>query len=277
MNNHLNISDVKNYCKILYLEQPKKYIMSYIELIQGFMLYVIENMVIQNDMYLLFLIKRGIDTITHCFKILLTYTRNLELTVFHCKKATCYYIEFIGQINDVSIHHSYLQLNSMDAALFVYKKTIYDIDNNYRKTHQLNKEEKEFFLKISSGITLFNNVILCLLQKEQLNYLNKKCTIHYAIDKSYTIINKLFESDDALKSEKLNLCLYFFQLLQQYDIDTIKYVSICEIFIKKIHKYSKKINTILPTLNNNLYNPICLDKIQELSALRFVNWTMNPL
>ena len=37
----------------------------------------------------------------------------------------------MGQIGEDS--HTYLQLNSKDAALFVYKKTIFELDNEYRK------------------------------------------------------------------------------------------------------------------------------------------------
>ena len=53
------------------------------------------------------------------------------MVYFHCKKAYYYYIEFIGQISDDS--HSYLQLTSKDATLFVYKKTIFEVDNMVRK------------------------------------------------------------------------------------------------------------------------------------------------
>ena len=70
------------------------------------------------------------------------YTKNLELTVHHCKKAFLYYVEFIGQIGDDN--HTFLQLNSKDATLFVYKKTIFDINNEYKKkvTYTLNETKK---------------------------------------------------------------------------------------------------------------------------------------
>ena len=184
MNNNFNISNVKNYNQNLQFK-IKKYVLSYNELINEFLLYVVENLVVQNNEYFLFLIKRGIDTISHCFKMLITYTKNLELSMFHCKKAICYYIEFIGQINDVSIHHSYLQLNSKDATLFVYKKTIYDLDNNYRKTFELTNNEKKMLLDISESITLFNNLIITLLEKESINYIKKEAIIHYTIENTF--------------------------------------------------------------------------------------------
>ena len=44
------------------------------------------------------------------------------------KQAIFYYVEFIGQIGEDS--QGFLQLNSKDAILFVYKKTIFDINND---------------------------------------------------------------------------------------------------------------------------------------------------
>ena len=270
MNNNFNISNVKNYNQNLQFK-IKKYVLSYNELINEFLLYVVENLVVQNNEYFLFLIKRGIDTISHCFKMLITYTKNLELSMFHCKKAICYYIEFIGQINDVSIHHSYLQLNSKDATLFVYKKTIYDLDNNYRKTFELTNNEKKMLLDISESITLFNNLIITLLEKESINYIKKEAIIHYTIENTFKILNKILDTEDNFK-QKVHICIFFFEIIKQYTINTVKYVKICNIFIKKVNKDFQSSNKLLTILNDNLYNPNCFSNIQELTALRFVNW-----
>ena len=66
----------------------------------------------------IFILQRGLETLKHCFKMIYMYTRNLDLTIYHCKKAFCYYVEFIGQIGDDN--HTYLQLNSkMQPYLFI--------------------------------------------------------------------------------------------------------------------------------------------------------------
>jgi len=243
------------------------------------MLFVVENMIIQDETYLLFLIRRGIETIMHCFKVMLMYTKNLNLTIFHCKKALYYYIEFIGQISDVSLHHSYLQLNSKDATLFVYKKTIYDINNAYRKTCCLTDTENKFLSEISNTITLFNDVLLYLLQTERLKYAKKESIIHFSVEKASAITNKLFtKKESKLTEKKVSLCLFFFQIIKTYYIDTIKYSNICEVFIKKLRKYSQdELINLQSRLKEKLYNPECGDKLSEMSALRFVNWLLNPL
>jgi hypothetical protein len=275
----LIISNTDNYNKDFEFSDSNTYVERYIELINEYMLYVVEHMIIQDDAYLLFLIQRGVETIMHCFKFLLMYTKNLELTMYQCKKALYYYIEFIGQISDVSLHHSYLQLNSKDATLFVYKKTIYDINNIYRKNFIQSNTDKLFLNSISNIIVLFNATLFHLLQKERLKYSKKESIIHFAIDRATSIIDKLFNKKNYFLTDiKTELCLFVFRIFQTYDIDTIKYSNICEIFIKKLRKYSEsEIPAVKILLKEKLYNNVSINKLEEMSALRYVNWILHPL
>ena len=34
--------------------------------------------------------------------------------------------------------------------------------------------------------------------------------------------------------QKVHICIFFFEIIKQYTINTVKYVKICNIFIKKI-------------------------------------------
>ena len=86
------------------------------------------------------------------------YTKNIDLTLIHCKKALYYYIEFIGQIGDES--HSYLQLNSKDAMLFIYKKTIFEINSEHRAHFELDENEKHFMERFTKVNTIANELLL---------------------------------------------------------------------------------------------------------------------
>ena len=130
--------------------------------------------------------------LSHIFNTIFLYTKNANLCEHYCYKASHYYIEFIGQISEDS--HSFLQLNSKDATLFVYKKTIYDINNVYRKNFALDNKEQQFLNSISNIMMLFNATLFHLLQKERLKYEKKESIIHFAVDKSASIIDKLFNS-----------------------------------------------------------------------------------
>jgi hypothetical protein len=271
MNSKLNINDTKNYFKHFNTD-VKLYLSKYIEIINEYLVNVIENMIIQDEIYFMFLIKRGIQTLNHCFHFLLTYTKNIDLTIYHCKKAIYYYVEFIGQISDISISHSYLQLNSKDATLFVYKKTIYDINNIYRKNMDVTTKDTKIINELSSSVELFNNILIYLLQKEKLKYNKKEALIHYSIEKSLHLIYLLFSHEKQENIiNKNKICLFVFQILQTHKISNQKYINICDIFIKKIHK-NNKLTEFKSGISNKLNDSKCAHNLNTLSALRFVNW-----
>ena len=68
-----------------------------------------------------------------------------------------FYVEFIGQIGDDN--NSYLQLNSKrDATFFVYKKTIFELNNEYRKQFVLSETEKQKFKYIDIYTRVLNEI-----------------------------------------------------------------------------------------------------------------------
>uniref|UniRef100_A0A6C0CS46 Uncharacterized protein n=1 Tax=viral metagenome TaxID=1070528 RepID=A0A6C0CS46_9ZZZZ len=106
----------------------------YVNLISEFTSQAQTSIAISNLEYYKYVIIKGIETITHVFRMLLLYTKNIELSYYNCKKALYYYIEFIGQIGEDN--HEFLKLTSKDASLFVYKKTIFSIQNSFRKEYK---------------------------------------------------------------------------------------------------------------------------------------------
>ena len=61
MSDKLIISNVENYNKTFEFSEIKPYIFRYMEIINEYMMYVVEHMIIQDDTYLLFLIRRGVN------------------------------------------------------------------------------------------------------------------------------------------------------------------------------------------------------------------------
>lgn len=109
--------DILNKYKILVLE---------------YLQFILENMNCKSDEIYKYIILRGLTTITHVFQLTLLQTKNLNLSYFHSQKAFYYYVEFIGQITGEQ--NTFLQLTSKDAVMFVYKKTIFEIHGDYRKS-----------------------------------------------------------------------------------------------------------------------------------------------
>jgi len=107
--------------------------------------------------YYKYIITNGVNCINNIFIILLLYTNNIELVLFHTQKSFIYYIEFITQIGDEN--NNFLQLNSKDATLFVYKKTIFEINNDIRKDFSIKKDNIEILDNINNYILLSKRII----------------------------------------------------------------------------------------------------------------------
>ena len=125
---NFNLSDRKNYNKN-FKKNLTFYVREYVVLMKEFIEYF-DKYIEYNNYKKYYIVYKGLQSIKHIFLMVLLYTKNLSLTLYHCKKSFLYYVEFISQIGDEG--NSYLQLNSKDAILFIYKKSIFELNNDYR-------------------------------------------------------------------------------------------------------------------------------------------------
>ena len=70
----------------------------YSSLIVEYFKFITENIKIRNTGLAKFIIIRGLDTITHVFVHILSTTKNISLTYFHCQKSFYFYVEFFGSL-----------------------------------------------------------------------------------------------------------------------------------------------------------------------------------
>ena len=103
----------------------------FIEIINDYSEQSVDSLHSGNGDYLKYIIIKGQRTVLYVFTFILMYTNNDELALHHAQKAAYLYIEFMGQIGQAD--HSYLGLSARDASLFVYKKTIFDINTHVRR------------------------------------------------------------------------------------------------------------------------------------------------
>jgi hypothetical protein len=164
-------------------------------LILEYLKFIFENITIKNNNYTKFVIIRGLNTIIHVFRYLLYYTKNLDLTYFHCQKSFYFYVEFVGQI--LEDDKSFLQLTTRDASIYVYKKTVYDINNEYKKKYQsLSAETSEKIKMMNAYINICHIYINKILSNN--HFSSEKNYIEYfeKITKKYiflelTLVNVL--------------------------------------------------------------------------------------
>ena len=155
LQNNYILNNSNNYKKTVNYHW-KEIVDKYLEVIMEYIKYIFENIKIKKTNLSKYIMIRGLDTITHVFRFLLLYTKNLNMTYYNSQKAFYYYVEFIGQISEEEI--SYLKLNSNDAILYVYKKTIYQVNDTYRNV--LTKDEKIIFELLNEYIYVFKYIII---------------------------------------------------------------------------------------------------------------------
>ena len=138
------ISNIENYnrhlsstyheCVIAFKNTIYKYFLHYSLIVQE------KNIVFDVNTLMV-----GINTIECIFSMLLLKTKNLKLVIQNSENTIFYFFEFIEQMNSPRTElQSLLNLTIMDAKMFVYKKTIFDL--NIIKT-PLSVEENECFCK----------------------------------------------------------------------------------------------------------------------------------
>jgi len=195
----------------------------YADIIIDYYKFIIENLKTTNIELSKFIIIRGLDTITNVFSQLLYHTKNLNLTYFHCQKSFYFYVEFVGQISDVE--KTFLQLTSRDATTYVYKKTIFEVKNDYKKPTSNDDEFKSKLDIIQTNINVIQTYLLKIVQT------NTKKTSN--ID----ILKKLVEKLITLQN-KINMSILakITDMLYYTVDDTDVFFEINKLLIKQISK-----------------------------------------
>ena len=268
-----NIFEIKNYNKTLTISNDI-ILSKFCELINEYLFHITENIIIQNRQYYIFILLRGLSTIKHIFNTMLLYTKNLDLTIYHTKKAYLFYVEFIGQIGEEN--NSYLQLNSKDATLFVYKKTIFEINNEYRKQFILNKDEKERFKLFDIFSKLVVEMFETVIYNENFKGETRMSYMMYIQKMTNKAVNKIIIMDKNVK-DKIDICekyLYYKNLLQNkcINIDECLFFNLSNLFLKKIQNNR---DTAINDINKKMYHKNCNEKIVNETPLKFTNWLFN--
>lgn len=268
-----SIFETKNYNKSLN-ENTKEVLQKFCGLINEYLFHITENIIIQNHEYYIFIVLRGLNTIKHIFNILLLYTKNLELTIYHTKKAYLFYVEFIGQIREDN--NSYLQLNSKDATLFVYKKTIFEINNEYRKQFVLQENEKQKLEYIEQFTILVTEMFEEVISNDNYKGDTKMSYMMYIQKMTNKVTDKIILLDKKIP-EKIELCriyLLYKNLLKTKveKLDECLFFNLSNLFFKKIQN-NKKIT--IDRISKKMYNTECEKKLTSQTPLKFTNWLFN--
>ena len=220
---------------------------------------IIDNIKVKNNSYYKFIITRGLETITNVFTTILYYTKNIELTCFHCQKASYFYVEFVSQISEEQ--NMFLQLSSRDATSYVYKKTIYELNNEFKKNMPIADEKtaNEFNI-ITENIKIQKNIFLKIINNIEIFIKDKK-----QFDKCIKLCFKI----SSLELELKNL-LFFNTITDFLDIEfknIDKFLEIVLLLIKKTIKNEDVLKNCLSKMYLDDKNNYIID-----TSEKFVTW-----
>lgn len=233
-----------------------KIYIKYIMLIKEYINHFHENYKNENNQYYNYLLLRGLQTIATLFNMLFIYIKNLDLTYKHCQQGFFYYVEFIGQIgND---NGGFLQLSSKDAVLFVYKKTLFDLNPEYKKKYEIQKKEEDIFYMVDQFSIYLNLFFEKLMKISDLSNIE----LNEKIDKIISLCNYVPSKINELNKKKIFVIYTFMNKLSIIDIDFNDYINVMESFLKKINKNN--------TVKDNIVNDINMLEITSFKNNNFM-------
>ena len=272
MENDYNMILESNYLNTNKSEDDE-IILNYFNILKEYIFHTGENIIMNDFNQYLCTLQRGLSTLKHIFTILLLYTNNLELTVYHTKKAYLYYVEFVSQIGNES--HSYLQLNSKDAALFILKKTIFEITQEQKESLTLNTEHKNKNKFIYLFCEIINNLFNSVLDNENMKGESKMSYIMYVITMLQKIVTKIVKIKEDL-TKKIFICEIYLNFIKTSSISSIKdegiFLNICNLLLKKLCLNPEKIQK---NIKKNIETEDFDEKINSLTSVKFVNWVIS--
>lgn len=170
--------------------------MNFLKLLETFHVLFKKNIMTKNLRYQDFIYLQGMKCLNHVFILLINYTNNLQFTYYHCEKGIYYFTEFISQIEN---ENSFLKLSSIDAIIFVYKKTIYNINKK-----MIDLSQRKYIHNVDSVIKFLVNINKCgyyeSLKYNYPNLLNSRNKLNY-LEIKMEECSTLKQIEETLKKE----------------------------------------------------------------------------
>jgi len=267
-NNHYSLNDSNNYRTEL-SNTIGDIVNKYNTLLIEYLNFIVDNIGIKNSAYSKFIIERGIETITHVFTLILYYSRNVDMAYYHGQRSFYFYVEFIGQISEDQ--HTFLNLSSRDAAMFVYKKTIFELSTDCRKNlTEPTKDTLEKLDILNMNICIFKNVIYFTLREMKIT--EKNAIISNLVKQMESMCNKLLKYKFSI--QEYTTIENFISLMSKTTCIN-KYYELVDLFIQKYSKIKpESANKITDAkIGEKFSDPNCESKLEE-SSEKFIKWIL---
>lgn len=268
------LSDIENYNDTLDKNTCVLFL-KYIGLIHELIESIVEKIYIDKKEYLKYIITKGIKNTSYIYIFLLLYTKNLDLAIYHTQKSILYYVEFISQIGEDT--NNLLKLNSTDATIFIYKKTIFDINTDFRNKYIETQEIKNQLNTLKQYMGIYNTTIIMYIENldvKNLILIDLQKTVFttlYKIVELLIQIPLLSKKNNKTDLEELDIIYNIIiecNKYHKYSFINSNYLVLIESIIKK--HFKKYIN--IDDFRNKLNEPTIENKLEHMSICKIVNY-----
>jgi hypothetical protein len=245
-----SLNEINNFNKELDVN-VEEVMNKYNELLMEYIHFIFVNIQLTKREYVDFIVTRGLETITNIFTNILYYTKNLDLAFFHTQNALYLYVEFICQISEAE--KMFLQLSSRDAMIYVYKKTLFELNQDFvKKIEECSQQTKEKFNMITTQISI-NKMLMTFI-----------ITTNEPREQYISLF-------DGLTTKMNKIC---FQQSQIEDLERLINMFYLKLESKEIDYFYKIVTLVLKQVSKNPdILKICQDKIND-PAQTYINWFM---
>ena len=254
---------IDNY-HLQYTNNEREMFSRYMSLVSEFCAQAEDSIKVNKLEYFSYVSVKGLETLTHVFRMLLLYTKNLDLTFYNCKKALYYYLEFIGQIGDDN--HEFLKLTSNDASLFVYKKTVFSVSQPFRKEFDGEDDSEEKL--ITDNLFSLTELFLSIFRKEVPRRVVSSTedltnTLRSLADYSTALLNMDYKESSKTYNAHLKAVLKFNDALSVYEISDVQ--EQLTAIVKKLPKVEIDVDSICNAVSSSEINR------EELTLRKYIN------
>jgi len=223
---------------------PQEIVTKFIDVVSHFINMMSEKLLSKKQSHYKFILERGIDTVTNVFQMTYCITKNLEVS-HHCgQKAFCFYTEFIEQMSDENV--SFLKLTSKDATLFVYKRTIYEINNECRKNQKAFSAQEQKIIEDANNLIHLNKMIcLFVINNSNMSTIQEReSCVKQCIQMIRSIDNLMTSKKEYCKSKNIENACLFISLLSHKNISLESYFNAIKTFIQQTLNLSSRMQLI---------------------------------
>jgi hypothetical protein len=223
----------------------------------------------------------GINSLHRVFEYVLLKTKSIDNAYCYAQRTYYYYLEYMDQIHRANLSSN---LNHMDAVLFVYKKTIFDIydgdintsSNKMNNIMTLNnsmimideQEWRRLFIKISkimNTIFQWNNDKLEFFDRKEL------CDTYLA--------------RFLLRLEKMDVSISYLEIIQEKaDLEYKQYGNLIKEILEKNEKSKRKSHEWTESDKNEYFlmkfyieEPVFREKLEDGDMKELVRWLYTPV